>query len=179
MASNHRHQFRYSGCRGTIEVTFRCSCGETKTRRPTKAEIRWLKDEWAESSRIHRVWHNFVRRFREKESGAWKYTDNADLQERVEKWAERYPKDVRIVGCDDSYFSTSLLVLVEHQTAKSYMGTTVVFLSQCSGDPPAEFFLYPGHTQALLEALKDVRSKARLIERGRTKRRRDLSHWRF
>ncbi len=172
----HRHSFRYSSCKGK-NVTFRCSCGEFRERKAKREEAQWLKESLKKSSLVHKVWHDFVQRFGDSPK-SWK-CEGADFQDRVEKWAEKYPNDVRITTCDDSYFSTSLLVLIEHRTANAYMGTTVVVIPQCSGDPPSQFFLYPGHALALIEALKDVRAKAVPVEKADAKRSREPRRWRL
>jgi hypothetical protein len=120
---------------------------------------------WDRKMRIHTVWYEFVQRFKMK-SPESKYRWTAyDLMVRVEKWAKRYPKDVRIVGIDDSYFASSILVLIEHKTARTYMGTTVVVIPQCTGESPLEFFLYPDHRRGLLGALLGIGAAARPIER--------------
>jgi hypothetical protein len=143
---------------------------------------------------IHAIWHDFQRRFyRTKFGRGWKKSKNGtlvrtkreylvpdsyaptherfrwygyDLMQRIEKWAAQFPHDVRVVGCDDSYHSGSDLVLIEHRTRDQYMGTTVVYLPQCSGDPPAQFFLYPGHRDDLVCALQSVRAASRPVERA-------------
>jgi hypothetical protein len=78
------------------------------------------------------------------------------LIEKVEKWATKFPRDVRIVGVDDDYFTSSCLVLIEHQTEHHYMGTTAVFIPQCTGEPPTRFFLYPDRRNQLRSALQAI-----------------------
>lgn len=60
------------------------------------------------------------------------------------------------MGCDDTYFASSNLVLIEHASKTEYMGTTVVFIPQCTGEDPVEFFLYPGHRECLVKFLKSL-----------------------
>jgi hypothetical protein len=79
---------------------------------------------------------------------------------RVARWAKKYPEDVRIVGVDDSYYSGSDLVLIEHRGKVGYHGTTVIFIAQCSGDPPVRFFLYPSHRDSLMAALMAIKQAA-------------------
>jgi hypothetical protein len=114
------------------------------------------------ATKLHIIWRDFEKNFRLK-GGQYRYV-GFDLQERVETWAKKYPKDVRICLCDDAQHSSSCLVLIEHRTKTHYMGTTVVFLPQCSGDPPAEFFLYPNRAEQLLEALQAIRKAAKPIQ---------------
>lgn len=99
---------------------------------------------------VHYVWHEFCRKFQAKEDG-YKLTGYA-LMCAVEKWAERYPRDVFVVGCDDDSHSCSDLVVIEHRSRTVYMGATVVYIPQLHG-APAEFFLYPGERQGLIEVL--------------------------
>lgn len=180
---NCKHRFRfasYSGrgrggrkikIRGTrktvlsvaLTLGFRCDkCGETVERKATPKE-RALHEkhvDWSRGPNIHKVWHEFQRRFKKDD----KYSFiGYDLMLRVEKWAKKYPREVRCLYIDDSYFCNSSLVLVEHRHARAYMGTTAVVIPQCTGESPMEFFLYPGDRNALIAALTAVRAAARPI----------------
>ena len=122
-------------------------------------------------SDIHAVWHDFQDRFFTK--GGRSILLGYRLIGSVERWAERYPHDVRLVGVDDSHHMGSTLVLIEHRTKSQYMGTSCVYLPQC-GEPPAQFFLYPGDRGALQEALVKVAKEERPIrERERRRERRE------
>ena len=120
--------------------------------------------DWPRKSHVHTVWHEFSRRFKTKDGFKYK-KKGYDLMVAVERWQKRHLKDVRIVGVDDSYFASSYLVLVEHKTARQYMGTTVVVVPQCTGEDPLEFFLYPSHRKGLIEALLGIRAAAWPIEK--------------
>ena len=67
---------------------------------------------------------------------------------------------------------SSSILLVEHRTARTYMGTTVVVIPQSSG-PPCEIFLDPSDRNALIEALKDIRDGARPAQRAERRRIKD------
>lgn len=111
----------------------------------------------AKRERIYLVNDDFNRRFRcGRNNDGWRWT-GWDLIKRVEKWAEKYPKDVYIAGCDDTYHTTSNIVLVLHRTGRRLWGTTVYVLTQCDGLPPKEFFLYSGHAHDLERALRVIR----------------------
>jgi hypothetical protein len=150
---------------------FRCNrCGENVSRKATLGErkfyapmIDWTRSK-QKSPNIHTVWHEFARRFKHKDGFAYRWI-GYDLMMRVEKWAAKYPKDVEIASIDDSYFTSSVLVLIEHKTARSYMGTTVVVIPQCSGESPLEFFLYPCDRQGLLKALRKIAAVSKRIEK--------------
>jgi len=107
-------------------------------------------------------WRAFQKEFFDLERHQWKpYDDSFHLMEEVERWVDkRNSKNVDLIGCDDSYHSNSDLILFHHiytkNNEKKCWGTTVLFLSQCAGDPPAEFFLYPGHAKALIDSLQKV-----------------------
>lgn len=109
---------------------------------------------------MFKVWRDFQHIF--KDGSAWKIEDNYYLQEAIEQWANEQPKgSVDIVGCDDSYHSSSDLVLFHHiwaddQGEKQWWGTTCVFIAQCDGQPPSEFHLYPRHAKALIDSLSNV-----------------------
>ena len=128
----------------------------TKDSGISRAEWNKRKREWHEIDRIHNVWHSFQRRFcKDGPSGNddWKYR-GYDLMKRVKTWAKKYPDDVTITGCDDAVFAGSDLVLIEHRSDKLYMGTSVVYIPQCTSENPIQFFLYPGHRFALIAALR-------------------------
>lgn len=98
--------------------------------------------------------------------------------ERIEKWAKKYPGDVRFVSCDDDYHASGMLVLIEHRARASYMGTTAVFVPQCTGEPPVRFFLYPRHTDRLIAALQKVRKAAIVTEsRESAREQADMKWW--
>ncbi len=151
---------------------FRCDkCGEQVERKATPKE-RALHDKrvaWPRKPHVHTVWHEFQRRFKKNGHGENEYRlIGYDLMVSVEKWAKKYPREVRCVGIDDSYFASSLLLLVEHRHSRGYMGTTAVVIPQCTGDKPMEFFLYPNDRNSLIAALVNIRAAARLpTKRGR------------
>jgi len=152
------NQFAYSGYSGSVKnghLFYRCRCGcsREKTLPMTRADEKVLRISQPD---VHRVWHEFCRKF-----GAnigWK-SRGAELQDAVEEWAEKYPEDVQIVGCDDNHFMSSILVLIEHQAKDRYMGTSVIFIPQ-NEDDPSDFFLYPGHRGALEKALATIWRKS-------------------
>jgi hypothetical protein len=88
----------------------------------------------------------------------WRWTGH-ELMKRVRKWAEKYPT-VRICGCDDDHFCNSDLVIIPHERKRYYMGATVVFIPQCTGEQPIKFFLYPDHANRLIPALLELQRKA-------------------
>jgi hypothetical protein len=186
---SHRFQFAWSSGRGaggrkiklklpgrcrpktvrTVPLTlgFRCSrCGENVAREATPGERKFYgpRVAWERRPNTHTVWHEFMKRFKTKDGSGYLWK-GYDFMGRVQKWARRYPKDVRITSIDDSYFAGSILVLVEHKTPRSYMGTTVVVVPQCSGESPLEFFMYPGHRRELLKALRAIHVASKSIEK--------------
>ena len=124
-----------------------------------KRQQKTIKEHERRSKEMNKVWHNFTKQF--KEGNDWKYS-GFELMEKIERWADKQEKgSVDICGCDDSMFMCSDLVLVHHLWAdqktkkKNCWGTSVVLLTQ-DGQPPTEFFLYPGHAQGLIDSLSKV-----------------------
>lgn len=112
-----------------------------------------------QTEEMHRTWHSFQKEF--KENGGWKYDDNDSLMDAICLWADKQdPINFSFVSCDDSYHTSSDLILIHHiwteEVTKHWWGTTVVFIAQCDGQPPAEFFLYPGHAKYLMNSLGKV-----------------------
>ena len=149
-----------------MTLTFRCQkCGAEVERKATPGERAILKDDdfWSLRPALHKVWHEFQRRFYTPKTPREYRWKGYDLMLRVEKWAEKYPEDVRIVRIDDAAFAGSILVLVEHRTPLKYMGTTAVCIPQCTGEDPLEFFLYPDDRDGLLKALLAIQAASRPI----------------
>lgn len=158
--NSHKHKFKVAAWCGD-QVTFSCSCGEKRERKMDREERRRapsLRLRPRREDDVHHVWHDFMRRFMEKDGG-WRY-GGYDLMERAGRWAEKFPDDVRIVRCDDASHAGSDLVLIEHRAKNDYMGTTAVFIPQCAGGSPAQFFLYPDHLDDLLRALREIQRAA-------------------
>lgn len=177
---NHKHKFKASALGSSNTVYLTCKCGG-KSERPMTAKEKVAYKKYRKKDNTHKVWKNFCELFTNKNAAdptvpEFKYV-GAELGDLIERWAKKYPNDVKITGCDDTYFSSSLLVFIEHKDDKAltYMGTTVVFIPQCSGEKPITFFLYPGHTDKLIEVLKGIRTKARPIQKAEDKK--DLKFW--
>jgi hypothetical protein len=118
---------------------------------------------------VHKVWREFTNKFKEFKDNEENYVCiGCDLEDKIQKWAKKYPDDVRIIGCDDSTFSSSCLVLIEHKSKDQYMGTTVVYIPQCTGEKPIEFFLYSSHRDNLIEALLCINRQAKVVQKAET-----------
>jgi len=156
----HVHQWkRWS--RTDEEVAYRCSeCKAERTRPTTAREKAAIKRHWRRFDRqnkaMHRVYHDFTRRFLVKDGdgnySVWKWT-GYELMERVDKWAKKHPKDVITCGIDDTHHACSDLVFILHRVKRRLWGTSCVVLTQCDGIPPKEYFMYPGHRAGIQEAL--------------------------
>lgn len=174
--AKHRCNFKVCGwCAGN--VLFRCHCGEEHERKMTCEEKRRCDEELFYpklKNDVHRVYHQFAKKF--KKDDKFLFT-GYDLMERAEKWAKKFPGDVRIVGCDDSVHASSSLVLIEHRANTDYMGTTVVYVPQCTGESPIEFFLYPSHRSSLLKALHEIAKEAAPREKKERKAAFERSAW--
>jgi hypothetical protein len=136
---------------GIHEVIETCSCGVERRRKPTEEEVSKFLSEQKLIDDLHKVYHEF--------EGVLGDSIGFEAMEKAEKFAKEYPDSVRIVSVDDSYHSSSFLVLIDHMNKKKYWGTSVVFISQCAGRKPVEFFLYPEHLIDLKEALGEIQSK--------------------
>jgi len=160
--TTHRCRFRALGHTGPADaplVVFRCEhegCGAQRKQPASTEMAALLAADWDRLVRTHGTWAEFRTAFMAQDNhgdGPFKLV-GFELMEAIEKWAKGRP-DVRIVGCDDGMFSGSMLVLVEHCTDDSYMGTSLVYVPQLSG-PPSVAFLYPGHRRDLVAALGAV-----------------------
>jgi len=162
VASKHAHQWKRGGTRGDKFIEESCKCGEHREREATKAEAKKLRSDWkltnARAKALHVLAHSVDKRFK-KDQHEWK-EKGWDLIEKLEKFAVKHPQ-IRMARVDDASFTNSELVFIPHtydspKLGCAYMGTTVVFVAQCAGDPPVEFFLYPSHLRNLIEMLQSI-----------------------
>lgn len=112
-----------------------------------------------EARAVHTVWHKFVKKFKDKNE-KYKYSGYA-LMVRIARWAKHYQNSVFISPIDDTFFASSDLVIITHETKTAYMGATAIVVTQCDDFAPKEFFLYPCDVDALLDILKILKKKAR------------------
>jgi len=175
----HKHRFRLSSLSSTT-LTFQCvvggrdcrtRCPEQRERPTTAAEKKVLKPDLNIFPKkgvrhIHTIWWEFAKRFMLPDPGglAFKWSGH-ELSRKVVKWAAKYPKDVRIISCDDAFHASSQLVLIEHRKRDRYMGTTVCYIPQCTGEQPICFFLYPSHRSGLITALREIAKASAPAER--------------
>ena len=171
MSKKHTHRISLSSYSGVL-ATFRCYSGN---KFPLKCDLtidhklsssekqifnRHNQASIASTQRMHALGHKFFRAFKNKDTPpTWKWT-GYELADRIDKFAEKH-KEIQITGCDDSYYSSSSIVFVPHYDAKLnyYWGTTVIIVTQNDGQPPCEFFLYPGHSKAFENLLHNINTK--------------------
>lgn len=163
----HKHKFKLASL-SVQELFFYCSCGKTFRRETTKHEKKLLTTKYdrfkgigKKATDAHYVWHKFSKEFYAEKLG-W---ERDRLLDNAEKWARKYPEHIRVVHVDDSMYSSSILILIEHKTKEEYHGTTVMFVPQCGGEAPAVMFLYPEHCLHLMAALKEIKRQAMPIQR--------------
>lgn len=152
-------------------VTFRCNregCKKEYKKVLHGAELEeyenWHKKKWEKSGEMHRLWHDFLRISLADENDAfgpdkWK-CEGYEMMGLMEDFAERNP-DAHCIGIDDSCHASSDMLLVPHYQDNMLWGTSVVVATQCDGQKPTKFFLYPGHTKALIKALLEIMSHYR------------------
>lgn len=159
--SRHRHRWYVGSWGPGKQITFTCRCREQRTREMDAVEYARFKKRALGPMRVHSTWH--------KMPIAPGYETMTDQNEKIakvaeiEKFAKKHPKEVVMLGCDDSYFCSSDIILATHESAESFMGTTVLMFPQCDGRPPAEFFLYPQHLDALVKALRVLQQRERKV----------------
>jgi hypothetical protein len=140
----------------------KCNTCEKRWEVPFNAEEKrlWLERTKKEDQRlkdIHTLGWAFHKAF--YRDGTWKYS-GYKMMKQVEKFAKKHP-EVILLSCDDSYHAGSMIVLIPHRSKEEYWGTTVVSIPQCTGEPPLEMFLYPGHAMEIERALHIVNQEYR------------------
>lgn len=129
---------------------------------PTAEQMKLLKSLYPGSLQldsdddhnIHRVWHDFCNRFMAAPTWGTFNIKGHELLTGVQEWAKQYPNDVRIVRVDDAAHCGSDLIFISHKCRYQFMGTSVVFIPQCTGEQATTFFLYPSHIDDLMLALR-------------------------
>ena len=172
-SENVRHKHNYKTMYSTVdEIYVVCECGEAKKHKPTPAEIKEIKTETkrmfaAAEHSIHGVWYKFVEKFMTP-NGGFKY-NGYDFMKCIERFVKKVP-EIEILRCDDSAQASSYLVLIPHQTKAEFHGTTVVYIPQCTSEPPTSFFLYPNHTKNLIKKLQKIEKDRERIEKCGSRR---------
>lgn len=166
----HTHRWRNRG-HSAVSIMEVCSvrgCPGRRERDATPEEKKQIREASKVKFRpkpehnVHRVWSDFRKRFL-GESDEFERTGFA-LQMGIEKWVKKFPKDAHLVPIDDSWFMSSDLLLVEHKARDRWMGVSAVVIPQ-NNQTPVQFFLYPGHVEALYKALQAIRKKTRELRR--------------
>ena len=75
-----------------------------------------------------------------------------EVIENVERYIKRYCKEIKIVYCDDSYHSGSIILLIPHINH----GITTMFIPQCTSIQNS-FFLYGNHFNFLIKELEKMK----------------------
>ena len=101
----------------------------------------------ARTEKKHRIWWDF------KDAIELGFDEGYESMEEIEQYVQDHP-EIEICTCDDSSFAGSDLVFVPHPD----MGISVVYVPQLSGGS-AQFFLYPGHLNNLIDTLTKMRDK--------------------
>lgn len=100
--------------------------------------------------------------------------DKDKLLQKVEEHCNN--PQVKVAYCDDSHFMSSDLVLVSSEAHDYWMGVNVFYVPQI-GEPISQFFLYPGHLDSLLQALKHFKKRSKRIQRAEKKVRKKEAKW--
>lgn len=164
ITQKHRHKWELSSY-GAGQLTYSCACKATKTRTPTNEELvryEYLGDLLMKD--LHGVYHEY------KKAAAT--TADDDLESLAETLSAKYPGMVDNVGVDDTHFTSSCIIVIHHGTGDNYMGASCIMISQCSGQEPAEWFVYPGHAFHLADIMDKVAGNPRrkVVEPDQTTR---------
>jgi len=162
--SKHRHRFSVNSYRprglSILDVEEGCACGETRTRKPTADENAGHRANEKDEVELHRLSRAF-----EKALGD-EYGYEAMLIAR--RWAKKHPARIFVARIDDGHFCGSNIVFLTNETEQQYWGASAWVIPQCTGEKPMRFFLYPGDSDSLLEALTAVRKRERVKRDGRS-----------
>lgn len=161
MTCQNRCRYKLGGY-SSNSASLRCSVCDNREERDLtdvghKVASRSLQ-EMIDDNAVHETWWAFQKKFMPNRKRGWRWS-GYDLMKRVADWAEGRA-DVHIVACDDDWFCSSSLVVIEHSAPRKWMGLTVVYIPQCTGEQPISFFLYPNHATTLVKLLKTLNARA-------------------
>jgi hypothetical protein len=122
----------------------------------SKKEIAEHRKMQKQIMHIHSVWHEFERRFKDPHSQLKYKWIGYKLMCKIEKWAEKHPREVKLSHIDDAFFAGSLAAFIYHRTKNDYMGVTVVIVPQCTDQQPMEFFLYPDDAKSFHKIIGSI-----------------------
>lgn len=158
----HKHNWKMTWRCGS-EISEKCECGDFQQRPASKSEMKRFAVQQKEQNRrrdeMFSSWRSFNKRFPN-----WKVPRSQEetlIADEIDQWVrDNKIENVEVLGCDDTHHTSSDLILFHHiwkdKGKKKCWGTTVLFFAQCDGQPPTEFFLYPGHTKGLIDSLQRV-----------------------
>lgn len=113
----------------------------------------------AESTKLkHQYWHAFWLFMQEKFGDNTADWAGDEVLTAVDQYAQEHP-EVIVVPVDDDSFSSSSLVLVPHPQ----MGISALFIPQCT-QTQNQFFLYPAHLNALQQTLTKLQDEYQLTD---------------
>jgi hypothetical protein len=151
-----------------LKVSYRCQgCnGDVVDRPMSKEEIDIFHAHDSASDQrtnlMFKPWHAFCAKFTwadpKKSSGSKWRLQGWNFIEAIESYIAHCPT-MELVGCDDSYHASSRILVVHHELPDYYWGTTFLYIPQCTGEPPIEFFFYDNHASEFLSVMKAIVDK--------------------
>ena len=107
----------------------------------------------AHTTNVHTIWHRIAPRIEPYLTQSNQHS-KLQLDALMARYQQRYPTEIFHATCDDDFFSSASLYFILHRAGRQFMGTTVIFVSQCDTQVPTRFFLYPSHVQSVQTALR-------------------------
>lgn len=146
-------------------------------------EDKILDKEFKRLGEVHGTWHKFsnwiIKTYGKDLHGKWQFLEGTgangkkfklkhrsfnelklsqrmvghEVIQKVENYVKKHCPEIKIIRCDDSLYAGSTLLLIPHPNH----GITVFFIPQCTS-VQNQFFLYNGHYNALMKALREMKS---------------------
>jgi len=171
---------RGGGKRGKTFLCLTCDKCKAHSERPaTESERKKIHADRVLFDRrtklMHKAWRPVQKLWDdiEKSGIGWVRNGKDKLSAGMERLAKRFPEHVHYARVDDDYHCGSDLWFVSHfyddkKVGRGYWGTSVVYIGQCSDDPPVRFFLYPNsHMKYVLATVAKLDKKARALNKGK------------
>jgi len=181
-----RYGHRGGGKGGQTFVCLTCDkCKEHSERPATEPERKKIHADKVLFERrqklMHKAWRPVQKLWEdiEKSGVGWPRGDSETaggkdkLAAGMERLAKRFPEHIHNARVDDDYHASSDLWFISHfyddeKVGRGYWGTSVVYIGQCSDDPPVRFFLYPdSHMKYVLATATKLHKKARALNKGK------------
>lgn len=109
------------------------------------------------------ILHTPAHLFRARIKGLVGFEAMEEARKAMKEINKKYHGRIREVRCDDAGHAGSAIFLVTHERKNEWMGISMVFIPQTTGEKPIQLFLYPEDQENMMEVLEILRIRRNKI----------------